>query len=127
MENLRLFWNYFILAAIASAVDLSLVFILSEAGIFYMLCVVVAYISGTAVNYSLNKKYNFKNKDKRVALQFGVFVSIATMGLAMNMALVFILVEYFLLWVVLARLISMFAVLPYSFILHKKITFGRIK
>jgi len=127
-NNSSLFFNYFIIGVIATIVDLGLLFVLTEFfKIWYLLSVAIACIVGMLTNYIINKKFNFKNKSKKIALQFGLFFSVALTSIVLNLVIVFILVEFFTLWYLLAKVISTLIVFSWSFYWHKNITFKILK
>ena len=120
------FLSYFFFAGVATVVDFSLLYSLTEfAGLWYLLSATISYIFGMITNYSLNKIYTFENKSRKIVRQFGVFMFVATIGLVLNNLIMYGLVEYFGLWYMFARFISMFIVLIWSFSGHKYITFGK--
>jgi putative flippase GtrA len=75
----------------------------------------------------LNKIFNFKNKSKKIAQQFGLFAIVALIGLGLNQLIIWLLVEFGNLWYMSAKLISIVIVMLWSFYGHKKLTFGMIK
>jgi len=78
-------------------------------------------------NYGFNKYFTFENRSRRIAQQFGLFIFVALIGLALNQLIIWSLVEFFGIWYILAKIISIFVVMLWSFFGHKKITFGIIK
>ncbi|MBU0906599.1 MAG: GtrA family protein [Nanoarchaeota archaeon] len=113
------------LAGIATIVDLGLLFFLTEfVKIWYFYSAMISYFAGMITNYSLNKYLNFKNKSKRVALQFTMFMFVALIGLALNQIILLVLVGRWGLWYIFAKAISIFVVMFWSFFGHRKITFN---
>lgn len=116
--------KYIIIASIATIFDVGLLYILTHfIGIKYLISSVISYCIGMAINYSLNKFLNFKDNDKRIALQFGVFVAVALVGLALNQIIIIFLVELFDMWYINAKIFSLLIVVFWSFWGHKNITF----
>jgi putative flippase GtrA len=125
-ENIRLFILYVVFAGIATVVDLGLLFILTEfAKIWYLFSSIISSIMGMVTNYSLNKYYNFRDRRRDIVRQFGVFASVAIVGIFLNQLILFILVEFAGLWYMFARMIAIVVVMFWSFFGHKKITFRK--
>lgn len=125
---MRLFIGYVFFAGIAALVDLGLLFSLTEfIGFHYLISAALSYTCGMITNYSLNKVFTFKNKNKKIVQQFGLFVFVALIGLGLNQLILWLLVEFVGLWYMLAKLISISIVMFWNFYGHKKITFGLIK
>lgn len=124
----RLFSGYVICAGIATMVDVGLLFSLTEFIHFhYFYSAAAAYIAGMTTNYLLNKVFNFKNKNKHVVYQFGLFAIVAFIGLGFNQLIIYFLVEFASMWYMLAKLISIAVVMLWSFYGHKKLTFGVLR
>ena len=127
-SEVKLFGGYVIFAGIATLVDLGLLYSLTTLiGLHYFISSALAYTFGMITNYSLNKVFNFKNKNKKIAQQFGLFVFVALIGLCLNQLIIWLLVEFVKLWFMFAKLISIIIVMLWSFYGHKKLTFGILK
>ncbi|MBU1036983.1 GtrA family protein [Patescibacteria group bacterium] len=118
------FIRFFIVGGFSTIVDFALLFSLTEwAKLWYLLSATVGFSGGAITNYSLNKNWTFQNKDKRIARQFTVFFIVALVGLAINNTILYLGVEVFNLWYMLAKVIAAAVTLIWSFIGHKYITF----
>jgi len=127
-DNSKSFLLYSVGAGIATIVSIGLLYIFTEFfGIFYLYSSIISYFLGMVANYSINKFITFKNKSKRILKQFSLFVLVALIGLALNTALIYLFVEFFELWYILAQFIAISIVSILSYIGHKKITFGFIR
>ena len=74
----RLFTGYIIFAGIATIVDFGLLYLLTEyAHVWYFFSAVISYSTRIGVNYATNKYLNFKNCNKRIFAQFGIFAGVA--------------------------------------------------
>ena len=123
-KDLQLFIGYFICGSIATAVDLTALYSLTEfLHIWYFYSAIISYSFGVIINFSLNKYFNFKNKDIRVWRQFGIFVFVSIIGLGLNQAILYFSVELIHLWYMLAKIIAIAIVFIWSFFAHKTITF----
>ena len=124
----RLFALYVVFAGIATVVDFAVLAALVQfAGVNYMLAAAFSYICGMITNFSLNKFFNFRNKSRAVAMQFGVFIAVALVGLVINQAVIYVLVEFCGVYYLLAKIISVVIVMFWSFFGHKNFTFALFK
>lgn len=124
-EDMKLFVGYVLFAGFATLVDLGLLYSLSEFfHIWYLYSAVFAYFMGMVTNYLLNKYFNFKNKNKQIFMQFGLFGIVALVGLGINQLVLYSLVEFAKLWYISAKIIAIFVGLVWSFYGHKKLTFN---
>jgi putative flippase GtrA len=127
-ESAKLFLGYVFFGGIAALVDVGLLYFFTEFfGFHYLISAIFSYIFGMITNYSLNKFFNFKNKSRKIVRQFGLFIVVALIGLGLNQFILWILVEFIGLWYILAKIISIFLVMFWNFLGHKKLTFGLIK
>lgn len=138
-ENSTLFIKYVFLAGIATAVDFGVLFFLTNIiGIWYLLSATLSYFCGMLTNFTLNKIFNFKNKSKFIFRQFLLFIIVALIGLGINNLILYFLVDivkvwfaipqsYDRIWLFFAKCVSVFIVMFWSFIGHKKITFNLLK
>ena len=123
-NNLTLFYYYVIFAGIATLVDLSLLYSLTEFGnVWYFHSAIIGYSAGMIVNYVLNKYFNFKNYSKRIVSQFGIFTAVAMVGLGLNQLIIYLLVEFADVWYMAAKIIAIGIVMFWSFFGHKQLTF----
>lgn len=128
MKNLKLFIGYVICGGFATVVDIGFLYGFTEfLGIWYFYSAALSYFMGMLTNYSLNRYFNFKNKSKKIVQQFGIFASVALIGLLLNQFLLYSLVEWASLWYIYAKFISTFLVMLWSFYGHKKFTFEVFK
>lgn len=127
-RNLILFIRYNIFAGFSTLLDLILIYVLTEFfNIWYMYSVTIGYIVGVSTNYILNKYLTFKNKSRKIVLQFGLFVTIALIGLLLNQIIIYLLVEFIGMWYMLAKIIAVVIVMFWNFSRHKKWTFKIFK
>jgi putative flippase GtrA len=116
--------KYFVFAGVATVVDLSILFILTEFfSVYYILSAGIAYSAGMLTNFTLNKFLTFENNDTQYAKQFSKFFIIALIGLGLNQLIIYLLVENFEIWYMFARVISLFIVFSWSYLGNKHFTF----
>lgn len=121
------FINYAIFAGIATIIDFSILYLLTESGMYYLWSATISYIVGMITNFSLNKRYAFKNKSKKIIKQFSKFSVIAIAGLLINELILLVLVSKFKVMYLIAKIISVILVGVLSFFGHKRITFREEK
>lgn len=127
-ENLFQLMKYAFYAGIATVIDIGVLYLLTQYFlIYYLLSAAISYVCGMITNYSLNKYLTFKNTSKRIGPQFGLFLIVALIGLGLNELIIFLLVEYYDLWYIYAKVVSVCIVMFWSFIGHKKLTFTVIE
>ena len=124
-QDLKLFVGYVIFAGLATLVDLGLLYSLTEFfHVWYFYSAIFSYFIGMVINYSLNKYLNFRNKSKQIIPQFGLFATVALIGLGLNQLILYSLVEFVRFWYMLAKIIAVFTIMFWSFYGHKKLTFN---
>ena len=117
-------FSYALVALVATAVDFSLVYGLTEAaGLHYLWSIVLAFIAAAVVNYELQKAFTFKCQRKDRLRQFSTFLMIATVGLGINLAVVYLSVELLALWYMFGKAIATVIAFVWNFIANKCITF----
>lgn len=122
----KLFTGYLVCAGVATLVDFTALYLLTDfLHFWYFYSAAIAYFFGMITNYSLNKYFNFKDENPRIAKQFGKFFIVATGGLVLNQIIIFGLVEYVKAWYLLAKCVATLLVAAYSFYYHKKFTFKK--
>ncbi len=121
----KLFTGYVIFAGIATLVDLGLLYAFTEfLRIWYFYSTALSYFIGMLTNYTLNKYLNFRNRSRRIIPQFGLFMLVALIGLALNQAVIYMMVEFGGLWYMHAKFIALLVVMFWSFYGHKHLTFS---
>lgn len=125
---MRRFLSYLFFAGFATLVDMGLLFLLTEyVGIWYFYSALISNICGMVTNFTLNKVLNFRNRSRKVLRQFGLFAAVALVGLGLNQLIIFVLVEFFGIWYLLAKLVAVFTVVFWSYFGHKRLTFSLLK
>ncbi|MEK7547184.1 MAG: GtrA family protein [Patescibacteria group bacterium] len=76
------------------------------AGVWYVVSAAIAFVVYYGVNFSLQKFWTFKNKDRKYVNQQLLQYSIMSLGnWILNTSLLYVLVEYLNLWYMLAQVI----------------------
>ena len=124
----RQFIIYGFVALIPTAVDFFLLYFLTEIlGIFYMVSLVAAFILSSVVSYISHKKITFRNESQKYIAQFSNLFVISLGGLAINMGVVFGLVEFFGLWYIFAKVVAAMITYFWSFTVNRQVTFKKFQ
>ena len=117
------FIRFSISGGIATVADVLILYILTDwLGVWYLLSATLSFIVGTFIHYFICSYWVFK-ADKKKFRQYMVFVSVQTVGLLINLTVIYILVEYFFVWYILAKLMAVFVGLIWNFFVNSKFTF----
>jgi len=120
----RQFFTYIIIGGFAAFIDFALLFFLTSImGVYYILSTTIAYPVGALTHFFLNKYLNFKIHDRNLIHQLLIYVIINIFGLGLTLGIMYIFVEFFNLWYLLAKVIAILIVVFYSFNMHKSFTF----
>ena len=92
----------------------------------YLWANVLSVHCGIFTSFFLNRSLNFKVKDK-AAQRFTIFYLVGLSGLALSEGLIWLLASQFAWNPILAKLLTMFVVALYQFLLNKFITFKKTK
>ena len=90
----------------------------------YLWANVLSVHCGIFTSYFLNRSLNFKVKDK-AAQRFTIFYLVGLSGLALSEGLIWLLASQFAWNPILAKLLTVFVVALYQFLLNKFITFKK--
>lgn len=122
--------KYLAVGAVGTIADWSVFYLLIDfIGLYYLVAMAISYLVGMVINFFLNKHFTFENTYKKLHFQFASFALIALIGLALQEAIMYGLVQYMfgatsdstLLFV--ARVVATLAGFIWTFIANKKVTF----
>lgn len=115
---------YGLIGSFAASIDYLLFFVFTDiAELHYLLSNVISVTAGITISFLLNRKYNFKVKDKPF-VRFLVFITVGVFGLLLSSALLFVLYETLGIHPMLSKLLSIVVVVLLQFIANKHITFN---
>lgn len=118
------FLKYCIGGGIAFIIDIGLLYVFTEFfGLWYILSATLSFCVAAIFNYLFQKFVTFKSESKKYFKQFVMFVLIALIGLGINNSILYLLVESFGVWYILAKALAAIIVLIWNFIANKKVTF----
>ena len=124
----KTFFIYLLFGGVATIIDWSaFAFGTYSLGMNYVLAVTISFSLGSITNFTLNKYLNFKNRYKRVHIQFLLYLVIAVIGLVFTIFFMWIMIEGMLIDKFLARVITTAIVLVYNFLGHKYVTFKLLR
>jgi len=117
--------KFAIVGAIGTIVNLSILYFLTEfANVYYIISEIIAFMLSALNNYILNKIWTFKEKiQEQIIKKYFQFTLVCLVSLLFNISILFILVEYFNLWYILAELIAIICSFLINFLGSKLWTF----
>ncbi|MEK7208366.1 MAG: GtrA family protein [Patescibacteria group bacterium] len=120
-------WRYLAAGGSAAAVDLGLLYALTEwFGLHYLLSAVVAFVVAFCVSFFLQKFWTFEDHSvERVHAQIVLYFVVAAANLGLNTLLMFLLVEKLGFWYFAAQLIAGALIACESFFISRHIVFNR--
>ncbi len=116
---------YGLIGGFCTALDFGL-YTLLGLWIPYLWANILSVHAGIFCSFFLNRSLNFKVKDK-AAQRFTIFYLVGLSGLALSEGLIWLLATRFGWDYVLAKLLTVFVVALYQFVLNKFITFKKTK
>lgn len=125
-----LFYKYkvfikYVLSGMAGAfVNLGTLFILTEcAHVYYLLSAIIAFFVSLAVGFNLQKKWTFRNNEKKAGQQALQYFSVTGLNLLVNTGLLYVLVEKFHIWYLLAQVLIYGGLAIFTFFIYRYIIF----
>ena len=118
------FFRYAVAGGIATLCDLLILYILtSKVGVYYLIAAAIGFCVGALINYSINRQWGFRGTKIKFLYGFISFFLIGVIALVMTLGFMAILVEYFGVDYMTARIVTLVVVLPWNYIMNKKYTF----
>jgi len=102
--------------------DYVIYYLLVSSGVWYQYGNFSGYLCGTLVSFFLNRIITFDKKDLLVR-RLSIFVGVASVGFAISMLMLWIMVDYIYIDPKISKLLTLPVVVVIQFILNKKITF----
>jgi len=120
----RQFLKFCLVGTLGAIIDIGGLYVLVEfAGVHYLAGAAISFTLAVINNYFLNKYWTFQNKSKNHAKQFTCFLLVSIGGLLINLGIMYLLVEVFLAWYLLAKIMASIIVLFWNFLMNKHVTF----
>ena len=116
---------YGIIGCLTSSLDfLVYTALVSWIGLYYIVANCISVLVGISTSFVLNRKYNFKVKDK-TGRRFLVFLSVGLCGLAMSNLILYLCIDIMNWNELVAKLASIVLVVFFQFLLNKYVTFKK--
>ena len=123
----KIYIKYIISGCTGAFVNLATLFILTEfAHVYYLLSAIAAFFVSLAVGFNLQKRWTFRDNNKKVFKQAALYSIITSANLFINMALLYFLVEKLDVWYMLAQVVIYGSLSVFSFILYKFLVFRKV-
>jgi putative flippase GtrA len=120
------FSRYIFVGSVATVVDIGMLFLLTSViGVHYLLSAALAFVMGIIVNYKLSTLWIFEKTNKRKT-EITIFTLIGIVGLGLNELILWIAVEEFAIYYVLAKIISTAIILIWNFT-ARRFLFAKLK
>lgn len=119
--------RYLIAGGVAALTEVTLLYVFTQFfGIWYMFSLVFAFVVTFCVSFSLQKFWTFRDKaTHRIHLQASSYLLVALTNLAVNAALLYLLVQYAGLWYIYAQVLINALIATSSFLIYKFAIFTR--
>jgi len=119
--------KYIFSGGMATATNLLILYLLTEyVHLYYLASSVVAFISSVVVSFTMQKFWTFDNQStENLHKQFSLYFFVVILNLALNTFLVYALVEWFLVWYLLAQFIAGAVIAVASFFVYRNFIFKK--
>ena len=112
--------RFLIVGGTAAAINIGLLYVLTEyVGIWYLVSEIGAFLAALIFNFFLQRFWTFRSQSDRKTQQASAFIGVNLWNLVLNAALLYIFVEYFGHWYVLAQVFASAIIAVESYFLYK--------
>ena len=121
------FVKFGIVGAIGTIVNLGILYLFTDIfSIYYIISEIIAFIASSLNNFVLDKIWTFgENFQDQVVKKYSKFIIICLMSLILNIIILFILVEYFEIWYILAEFFSILCAFLVNYTANKIWNFNK--
>lgn len=120
------FAKYVTVGFIATTLDFGLLYLFVEFGhLFYLAAAICSIAIVLWISFSLNKFWTFQNFEKRYFQQFGKYIVSHLLALGVALIILTILVQFFGLWYLFAKVFATGGAAIVNFLLIQKFIFKR--
>lgn len=95
-------------------------------GLFYITANCISVLMGITTSFTLNRKYNFKVKDK-TGKRFLIFLTVGLCGLLMSNLILYVCIAHLQYNTTLSKVLSIILVVFMQFLINKYITFKQTR
>jgi putative flippase GtrA len=125
LAKYKIFAKYLISGGTGAVVNLTSLYILTEfAGVYYLISAVLAFFISLSVGFNLQKRWTFRNKEKKTAKQAMLYFAVTASNLLINTVCLYLLVEIFQVWYMLAQVLIYGFLAIFSFFVYKYFVFN---
>lgn len=119
--------KYLIAGGTAAFIDLSLLYFFTDIlAIWYLFSACLAFVAAFFVSFFLQKFWTFRDNEKeRIYKQLGLYLAVALANLALNAMLMYIFVDGFKVWYMLAQFVVNGLIACESYFVYKFLIFNR--
>ena len=109
--------KFAIVGTIGTVINISILYLLTEFfNLYYIFSEIIAFIVSVLNNYILNKLWTFQEKiQEKIIRKYFKFSLVCLVSLLLNITVLFILVEYFYIWYIMAEIIAIFCAFLINF------------
>ena len=123
LHRFRTLILYGIIGSFSSFLDFIIYTLLTGyVGLFYITANCISVLMGITTSFALNRKYNFKVKDK-TGKRFFIFLTVGLCGLLMSNLILYVCIARLQYNTTLSKLLSIILVVFLQFLINKYITF----
>ena len=124
ISNGERFLSFACIGVFSTLVDAALLYILTEyCGIWYLWSSAASYCCGILISYTLNRHYTFHDRSKKYISRFFLFAFISVSSLAINLAVMYIAVDFFSLHYIAGKGVAVGVSFLWNYIGQSRITF----
>lgn len=114
---------YGIIGCLSSSIDfLVYTLLVTYFGFNYIASNCISVLTGIITSFTLNRKYNFKVKDRKYK-RFIIFLCVGLCGMMISNGILYLCIDVFQLHELISKLLSIVFVVLAQFIINKYITF----
>ncbi len=115
------FCRYVLVGGIAALVDWSILYLITQSGLYYMFSAIISFLAGLFVNFILSKKLVFKamNNKTGIVIEFLIYALIGIIGLGITLVLMYFFTEKLEFFYMLSKIIATVIVLVWNFLARK--------
>jgi len=121
---MKLFIKYSVVGASGAIVDLTALYLLVEyAQINVYLAAALSFLLAVINNFTFNKYWTFNDRSQKYSTQFIKFFTVSCIGLLLTLSFMWLFIDVFSIWYMLAKVLTTFIVLMWNFTANKFWTF----
>jgi putative flippase GtrA len=120
LPHFRQFVKFCIVGVTSTITDVGIYTLLTRTTLFfsrhYLLANAISFIIALINSYTLNRRFTFRDNHKEVAVQFTKYAGVYIIGLGLSEAILYILVDHFGVYDLMAKGVAIAIVLFWNFI-----------